>query len=58
MSEPVNLNRFRKAKARASKKARAKENVVKHGRTKAQRDLEKSQNEKAAHDLAAKQREP
>ena len=31
MSKPVNLNRFRKAKARAEKKARAEENTVKFG---------------------------
>ena len=37
MAEPVNLNRFRKAKARAEKKARADQNTVKFGRTKAER---------------------
>jgi len=46
MSKPVNLNRFRKEKARAEKRARADENAVKHGRTKAQKDLEKSLNAK------------
>lgn len=40
MSEPVNLNRFRKEKARAAKKARADENAVKFGRTKAQKDAD------------------
>ena len=34
MSTPVNLNRFRKAKARADKKARAEENVAKFGLSK------------------------
>ncbi len=34
MSKPVNLNRFRKAKARAEKKARAEENVAKFGLSK------------------------
>lgn len=34
MSTPVNLNRFRKAKARAYKKARAEENAVKFGLSK------------------------
>ncbi|MBB94648.1 MAG: DUF4169 domain-containing protein [Rhodobacteraceae bacterium] len=38
MSKPVNLNRFRKDKARADKKARADENAVKFGRTKAEKD--------------------
>jgi len=44
MSKPVNLNRFRKEKARAEKRARADENAVKHGRTNAQKEIEKSRN--------------
>ena len=47
MTTPVNLNRFRKAKARADKKARAEENSVKFGRTKAEKDLDKARAEKA-----------
>ena len=45
MSKPVNLNRFRKEKARADKKARADVNSVKFGRTKSekQRDADKAQ---------------
>ncbi len=39
MSQPVNLNRYRKQKARADKKARADQNAVKFGQTKAQKDL-------------------
>ena len=45
MAEPVNLNKFRKAKARAAKQQRAAENRVKYGRTKAEKardTLEKS----------------
>jgi hypothetical protein len=34
---PVNLNRARKEKARAEKRARADENAVKFGRSKAER---------------------
>jgi len=34
---PVNLNRVRKQKARAAKKARADENAARFGRTKAQK---------------------
>ncbi|MEM9581948.1 MAG: DUF4169 family protein [Pseudomonadota bacterium] len=34
--KPVNLNKFRKAKARAEKKVRADENAIKYGRSKAQ----------------------
>ena len=37
---PVNLNRARKAKARAEEKRQADENAVRHSRTKAQRLLE------------------
>ncbi len=37
MTTPVNLNRFRKEKARAEKKARANENAVKFGRTRAEK---------------------
>ena len=38
MSKPVNLNRYRKDKARADAKARADQNAVKFGRTKAEKD--------------------
>ena len=37
MATPVNLNRFRKEKARAEKQARATENALKFGRTKAEK---------------------
>jgi hypothetical protein len=37
MAEPINLNRVRKAKARADKDARAAENRVVFGRTKAEK---------------------
>jgi hypothetical protein len=48
MSEgPVNLNRYRKEKAKAEDKARADANAVKHGRTKAERLLEAAKAEKA-----------
>ncbi len=57
MSEPVNLNRFRKAKARAEKKARAEENVVKHGRTKAEKALDRARAEKAEKTLDSHRRD-
>lgn len=44
MSKPVNLNRYRKEKARAEKKARADSNAVTFGRTKAEKDLDKARN--------------
>ena len=37
MSTPINLNKARKARAKADKKAHAEENVVKHGRSKAEK---------------------
>ena len=40
MSKPINLNKARKARAKAAKKTRAEENVVKHGRSKAERAAE------------------
>ena len=57
MSEPVNLNRFRKQKARAAKKARADENVVRFGRGKAEKDLDRARSEKARRDLDGKKQE-
>lgn len=44
---PVNLNRYRKDKARDEGKARADANAVKHGRTKAERLLDAARTEKA-----------
>ena len=51
MAEPVNLNRFRKQKERAAKKARADENAVKFGRSKAEKNLDRAQSDKARRDL-------
>jgi hypothetical protein len=55
MSDPVNLNRYKKEKARADKKARADQNAVKFGRSKAQKNLELSRVDKAGRDLTAHQ---
>ena len=57
MSKPVNLNRVRKEKARAEAKARASENAVKFGRTKADKDLEKARAEQARKTLDAHRKE-
>ena len=46
VADPVNLNKFRKAKKRADKEQRAAENRVKFGRTKAEKQLEKASEEK------------
>lgn len=45
MSNVVNLNKFRKAKAKAEEKKRAETNVRLHGRTTAERTLEAKQKE-------------
>lgn len=57
MAEPVNLNRFRKAKARADKKARADENAVKFGRTKGEKQRDRSTADKARRDLDGHRRD-
>ena len=41
--KPINLNHVRKAKTRAEIKAKADENAVRFGRTKAQKVLEATQ---------------
>lgn len=45
MGKPVNLNRFKKQKARAEEKARADNNAAVHGLSKAQRELTKAKRE-------------
>ncbi|PCJ06644.1 MAG: DUF4169 domain-containing protein [Rhodobacteraceae bacterium] len=57
MAEPVNLNRFRKDKARATEKARAHQNVVKFGRSKAEKQLDRAQSDKAQSDLDGHKRD-
>ena len=51
MAQPVNLNRFRKEKARAEKKARADQNAVAFGRTKAEKEIAKFEQDKLKRDL-------
>lgn len=54
MAEPINLNRFRKAKRRADAQKQAAENRVAFGRTKAERDIERLKTEKATRELDQK----
>jgi len=54
MSKIINLNQFRKATARQDKRAKADENAVTFGRTKAQKELEKARAAKARRDLDGK----
>ncbi|MEO9782188.1 MAG: DUF4169 family protein [Sedimentitalea sp.] len=51
MSNPVNLNRFRKDKARAEKKDRADQNAITYGRTKDEKLLDRARADKARRDL-------
>jgi len=48
MTTPINLNKVRKAKAKAGKQQAAKENRAKFGRTKADRQLDEARAEKLA----------
>jgi hypothetical protein len=56
MTEPINLNKARKARAKTAAKAAAAQNRVVSGRTKAQRELDKAQADKARRELDAKRR--
>lgn len=58
MSKVVNLNQIRKQQSRAKKRAEGDENAAKFGRTKAQRDAEKQQAERARAHLDAHLRDP
>ena len=51
MGKPVNLNRYRKEKARAEKKARADQNAVKFGRSKAEKAEAKFEQDKLRRDV-------
>lgn len=48
MANTVNLNAFRKARAKAADKARAEANRVLHGLTKAERQAAKAERERAS----------
>jgi len=58
VSTPINLNKIRKERARASSRARADENAVKFGQTKAQKEALKTREAKAAQVLDGHKREP
>ncbi|KCZ92847.1 DUF4169 family protein [Hyphomonas johnsonii] len=48
MTTPINLNKARKAKARAEKTQKASENRAKFGRTKSERQMAEARAEKLA----------
>ena len=57
MAKIVNLRAARKAKKRETSRATGDQNAAKFGRTKAEKDLEKAQAEKARRDLDGHARE-
>ncbi len=57
MAELINLNKARKAKARAAGKAQASENRVRFGRSKGQKAATKLDAERARRDLEGKKRD-
>lgn len=58
MAEPINLNKARKAKARANRETAAAANRVKFGRTKAEKLADKAGADRAARNLDQTKREP
>ncbi len=57
MSAPINLNKVKKERNRASRRARADENAVAFGQSKSQKELLKARTEKITRNLAAHKRE-
>jgi len=57
MAELINLNKARKAKARADGKAQAAENRAKFGQTKGQKTVARLDAERARRELDGKKRE-
>lgn len=57
MGEIVNLNKFRKQKARAAAKEAAEVNRVLHGRSNAEKSLDSARRDKETRDLDAKKRD-
>lgn len=57
MEKPINLNKARKTRARATKRLEADENAVKFGRTRAEKAREKAEAEKRDRDLDGHERQ-
>ncbi len=57
MSKPINLNRARKERARAEKRATADANAAKFGRTKAEKAAEEADRNRAVRNLDLHKRE-
>ena len=54
MATPINLNRFRKRKAREDGRRKAEENRTKHGLSAADKALQRARQKKADGELAGK----
>ena len=54
MGEVINLNRFRKAKAKAEQGKLAEENRVRHGRTKSEKQKADGEQDRSDRDLDGK----
>ena len=57
MSNVINLNKFRKQKTRAEKRAQGDENAARHGRSKADKALDAARAEKSRQDHEAHKRD-
>lgn len=57
MAELINLNKARKAKARAADRTQAAENRVRFGRSKGEKAVARLDSERARRDLEGKKRE-
>jgi len=57
VADPINLNKARKARARATEKTQAAENRVRFGQTKAAKTVSKLDAERARRTLDQKKRE-
>ncbi|MEM9971887.1 MAG: DUF4169 family protein [Pseudomonadota bacterium] len=57
MSAPVNLNKARKARAKAEKRAKADENAARFGRTKGEKARDRAEKDTASRALDGHKRE-
>ncbi|MCC1494484.1 DUF4169 family protein [Cognatishimia sp. F0-27] len=55
--KPINLNQYRKARARDETRKKADENAARFGRSKAEKALEQARAEKARRDLDGHEQE-
>ena len=56
MTEPINLNKVRKERAKTAKRQQADENAAKFGRTKAERARDEAQSKRTAEHIDAHRR--